>query len=127
MAGVGFTPRRPMAAEDIRNLQVRTCHERRASGGRLGLVLLFDLLLGLVLLGPQRREAVERAHDRRGSCWWRRACRAPSCLELGVAQRTRAIMLTFYVIESQSAAAPGRLLADDAGHSGRGMRPHPRL
>jgi hypothetical protein len=63
MAGVGFTPRRSMAAEDIRNLQVRTCQERRASGGRLGLGLLFDLLLGLVLLGPQRREAVERAHD----------------------------------------------------------------
>jgi hypothetical protein len=51
-------------------------------------------LLGLVLLGPQRREAVERAHDladriggdarveRRG-------------LELGVAQRTRVILITF--------------------------------
>ena len=48
-------------------------------------------------------------------------------VELAVSERTRAIMLTFYVIESQSAAAPGRLLADDAGRSGRGMRPHPRL
>src|SRR5277367_4789520 len=32
-------------------------------GGRLALGLLFGLLLNLVLLGPQRREAVERAHD----------------------------------------------------------------
>src|SRR5258708_39138064 len=59
MAGVGFTPRRSMAAEDIRNLQVRTCQERRALSGRLGLGLPFDLLLGLGLVGPERREARE--------------------------------------------------------------------
>ena len=55
MAGVGFTPRRSMAAEDIRNLQPWTRHPRRASGGRL--VLLF------ILLGHQRREAIQWAHD----------------------------------------------------------------
>src|ERR1700730_15669705 len=55
MAGVGFTPRRSMSGEDIRNLQVWTCQERRSSGGRIGLGLRFDLLLGLVLLGPKRR------------------------------------------------------------------------
>ena len=56
-----------MAAENIRDLQRRTGQERRALGGRLALGLLpgllFDLLLDLVLLGPQRREAIERAHD----------------------------------------------------------------
>src|ERR1700730_821923 len=41
MAGVGFTPRRSMAAEDIRDLQVWTCQERRALSGRRGVGLLF--------------------------------------------------------------------------------------
>src|SRR5262249_34789383 len=67
MAGVGLAPRRSMAAEDIRNLQPWTCQQRRASGWRLGLGLVVSLLLarvfGLVHLGPQWREAVERAHD----------------------------------------------------------------
>jgi hypothetical protein len=67
MAGIGLTPCRSMAAEDIRNLQPWTLQQRRALDGRLGLGLLFgpllDLLLDLVLLVPQRREAIERAHD----------------------------------------------------------------
>src|SRR5262249_43125610 len=63
MAGVGLAPRLAMAAEDIRNLQLWTCQERRALDGRLSLGLFFDLVLDLVLLGPQRREAIERAHD----------------------------------------------------------------
>ena len=36
MAGVGSAPCRAVAAEDIRDLQSRTRHARRASGGRLG-------------------------------------------------------------------------------------------
>jgi hypothetical protein len=40
MAGVGLAPRPAMAAEDIRNLQLWKCQERRALGGRLGLGLL---------------------------------------------------------------------------------------
>ena len=40
-----------MAAEDIRDLQLWSCHPRRALGGRL------------VFLDMQRREAIERAHD----------------------------------------------------------------
>jgi len=61
MAGVGVAPRRSMAAEDIRNLQPWTLQQCRALGGRLGLLL--GLVLDLVLLGPERCEAVERAHD----------------------------------------------------------------
>ncbi len=59
MAGIGFTPRRSMAAEDIRNLQRRARHARRALSRRLVLGLLF----GLVLLGHQRSETIQRAHD----------------------------------------------------------------
>ena len=42
MAGIGLTPRRSMAAEDIRDLQRRTRHARRALGGRLGLLELAE-------------------------------------------------------------------------------------
>ena len=51
MAGIGLAPCRTMIAEDIRNLQLRSYHPRRALGGRL------------VFLDMQRREAIERAHD----------------------------------------------------------------
>jgi hypothetical protein len=54
-AGVGFTPRRSMAAEDIRDLHRWTRHVRRASGGRLS--------SGFIPPGHQRREAIQRAHD----------------------------------------------------------------
>src|ERR1039458_3663461 len=48
MAVIAFTPSRSMVAEDVRNLQNWTCHQRRASSGRL--VLLAD-------------EMIERAGD----------------------------------------------------------------
>ena len=48
MASIGFTPSRPVVAEDVRNLQNWTVHQRRASSGRL--VLLAD-------------EMIERAGD----------------------------------------------------------------
>ena len=59
MAGIGFAPCQAMAAEDIRDLQSWTRHARRALGGRL----VLGLVLGLVLLGHQRSEAIQRAHD----------------------------------------------------------------
>ena len=37
MAGVGLTPSLAMAAEDVRDLQGETSHEKRASGGRFRL------------------------------------------------------------------------------------------
>jgi hypothetical protein len=59
MAGVGSAPCRSMAAEDIRDLQCRARHARRALGWRF----VLGLVLGLLLLGHERSEAVERAHD----------------------------------------------------------------
>jgi hypothetical protein len=50
MAGVGVTPRRSMAAEDIRDLQNRARHARRALGGRRGPLQL-------------QRDMLQRAHD----------------------------------------------------------------
>ena len=50
MAGMGLTPCRAMAAEDIRNLQSWARHRRRASGGWLD---LFEL----------ERDMLQRAHD----------------------------------------------------------------
>jgi hypothetical protein len=48
-----------MVAEDVRDLQRRARHARRALGGRL----VFGLVFGLVLLGRQRSEPIQRAHD----------------------------------------------------------------
>ena len=50
MTGIGTTPSRSMAAENVRNLQNWTGHQRRASGGRL-------VLVGLQI------ETFQRAHD----------------------------------------------------------------
>ena len=50
MAGMGLTPSRAMAAEDIRNLQNRARHKRRASAGWPDL-LQFE------------RDVLQRAHD----------------------------------------------------------------
>jgi hypothetical protein len=50
MAGVGLSPRRTVAAEDIRDLRNRARHARRASGGRSNL-LEFE------------RDMLQRAHD----------------------------------------------------------------
>ena len=50
MAGMGLTPCRTMAAEDIRDLQSRARHKRRASVGWLDLLEL-------------ERDMLQRAHD----------------------------------------------------------------
>ena len=86
MAGMGFAPCQAMAAEDIRNLQSRARHARRASGGRSNLLEL-------------ESDMLQRAHDladrlggdarieRRG-------------IEPGVPEQPRGIMRSFYVIET---------------------------
>jgi hypothetical protein len=50
VAGVGLAPRRSVVAEDIRDLQNRTPHDRRGLCGRL------------VTSGLQRGQAIQRAH-----------------------------------------------------------------
>jgi hypothetical protein len=55
MAGIGPAPCRAVAAKDVRDLQRWRRHASRALSGRPA--------FGLILLGHQRREAVERAHD----------------------------------------------------------------
>ena len=55
MPGVGLTPSRTMAAEDIRDLQDRTRHEKPASGGRFGLGCASRRFLGQVQTKPLQR------------------------------------------------------------------------
>jgi hypothetical protein len=93
MAGIGLAPCLAMAAEDIRNLQPWTCQKRRALGGRLGLGLLLGLVLDLVLLGPQRSEAVERAHDLTDSVGGDAGVQRRR-LQLRMSKRTRVILST---------------------------------
>ena len=45
MAGIGLPPCRTMLAEDIRDLQRRARHARRASGGRRGCLEDFDEMI----------------------------------------------------------------------------------
>ncbi len=79
MAGIGLAPRLAMAAEDIRNLQLWSCHPRRALGGRL------------VFLDMQRREAIERAHDLADGIGGNSGIERRR-LEFGVTKRSRVIM-----------------------------------
>ena len=66
MAGIGLTPCRSMAAEDIRDLQRRTGHRRGRLRRRL-VVLAYIELLARVLLGllARQRQQVEGALDAR--------------------------------------------------------------
>jgi hypothetical protein len=82
MAGIGLAPCRSMAAEDIRNLQLWSCHPRRALGGRL------------VFLDMQRREAIERAHDLANGIGGNTGIERRR-LEFGVPKRPCFIMRTF--------------------------------
>ena len=112
VAAIGFTPGSTVVAEDIRNLQSGTGHERRGLLGRLVL---------LAFLG----QLIERAHhlgDQVGGD----ACVVRGRVEPLVAERTRAIMLTFYVIETQSDAETDRLLAGVARTFLRNAQRYPR-
>jgi hypothetical protein len=83
MAGVSLTPCRPVAAEDIRDLQCRARHARRASGGRR------KLRLGT--LGQQWSDSIQRAHhlaQRVGGD----AGVERGGVELGVPEQSRVIM-----------------------------------
>jgi hypothetical protein len=81
-----------MAAEDIRELQPWTYQRYRALSGRLGLGLLLGLVVDLVLLRPQRREAIEGTHDLVDRVGDARVERRR--LKLGMSKRTRVILST---------------------------------
>jgi hypothetical protein len=87
MAGVGLTPSLAMAAEDIRDLQGETSHEKRASGGRFRLGGALRRDLGQVQIEPLQRagDVADRvdgdARIKRGR------------FQLGVSERTRVMML----------------------------------
>ena len=74
MAGIGFSPCRTMAAEDIRDLQCRARHARRASGRRRGRLKDFD-------------EMIERA-DHLTDRFGRNARVERRGIELGVAEQS---------------------------------------
>jgi hypothetical protein len=87
MAGVGLTPSLAMAAEDIRDLQGETSHEKRASGGRFRLGGALRRDLGQVQIEPlQRAGDVTDRVDGDAGIERRR-------LQFGVAERTRVMML----------------------------------
>src|SRR5450759_4133823 len=80
MAGIGFAPRCPMVAEDIRDLQRWTGHRRYAVGWSL--LPLSLALFGSLWLSWTSYEAATagQAGSRcRRSGRLRRACSAPSC------------------------------------------------
>ena len=86
MAGVGLTPCRAMAAEDIRDLQDRTRHEKPASGGRFGFGGVPRRFLGQVQTKPlQRARHVADRVDGDAGIERRR-------LQFGVAERSRVIV-----------------------------------
>ena len=111
MSGIGSTPVGSMAMEDVGDLQPRAAHRPR---------------LGLGSWPPfgQCYEPVEWAHygpDRGvGNASVKRRC-----VELGVTQRTRGIMRTFYVIEIESSAEWDPMLASGATLSAGDTRPDP--
>jgi hypothetical protein len=74
MAGIGATPSGPVVAEDIRDLQDGSDHGRALCGRR-------------VSPGAQRREAVERAHDRADRVGGHPRTEAGG-LELGMSERS---------------------------------------
>src|SRR5215831_1151610 len=103
MSGIGPAPVGPMAMKNVGDLQPRAAHGRPAT---------------------PRAAASPRSMMRAGraGCPDRDIgdagvkCRS---VELGVAERTRAIMLTFYVIEVESSAARDAMLTNDAALSAR--------
>src|SRR6516165_9656129 len=111
MPVIGATPVGSMAMKDVCDLQPRAAHGRRLDfGSRPPL--------------DQRCQPVERAgygSDRRiGDAGVKRRG-----VELGVTQRTRAIMLTFYVIETESSVGRDPMLAGAARAFVRDTLPGP--
>jgi hypothetical protein len=89
---VGVTPRGPVAAEDVRDLQSWAGHAGPLRRWRSD-----------CSLWDERREPVQRTHDFANEVG-RHLGVARGGVELGMPERTRAIMRAFYVIETESSA-----------------------
>jgi hypothetical protein len=107
-----------MAAEDIRDLQRRAQHARRALGGWLVLGLVF----GLVLLERHRSEAIQGAHDLADRVGGDLEIERGG-LELGMPKRSRVIMRSSYLIENRTSAAWDLVLPVLAVASGQQTSP----
>jgi hypothetical protein len=109
-AVVGMTPSGPVAAEDVRDLQSWAGHAGPLRRGRSDYSLWYE-----------RRQPIQRAHDfanEVGGHLGVARCR----VELGMPERTRAIMLTFYAIETEGSVAKDPMLAG-AARAFRDTRP----
>jgi len=104
VAGVGRTPSRPAVAKDVRHLD-RWPRQRPRSARHLQQNI------------ERARHLAERVDGDAGVERRR--------VELFVSERTRAIMLTFYVIETESSAERDSMLAGGATLSARDTRPGP--
>ena len=111
MPGIGLAPGGPMAVEDVCDLQPRAAHRRRATLR--------------ISASPQ---AAVRPVERAGYVADRGVGDARvkgRGVEFGMAERTRAIMHTFYVIETESSVGRDPMLAGAARALVRDTRPSP--
>jgi hypothetical protein len=81
MAGIGLTPCRTMLAENIRELERRTRHARRALGRRRVRLEVLD-------------EMIERAYHRTQRVGGHLRVKRRG-VELGMAERTRVTLITY--------------------------------
>ena len=111
MPGIGVAPGAPMAVKDVCDLQPRAAHRRRA--------------ILRVSASPQAAVRAGRAAGHVADRGVGDARVKGRGVELGMAERTRAIMRTFYVIETESSVGRDPMLAGAARAFVRDTRPSP--
>jgi hypothetical protein len=111
MPGIGLAPGGPMTVKDVCDLQPRAAHRRRATLR--------------VSASPQAAVRAGRAAGHVADRGIGDARVKGRGVELGMAERTRAIMRTFYVIETASSAERNPMLASGAALSARDTRSGP--
>jgi hypothetical protein len=103
MPGIGLAPGGAMAMKDVCDLKPWAAHGRRLGAG-------YRPFFG------RRREPIERAGHSTDRGVGHAGVKGRG-VELGMAERTRAIMRTFYVIEIESSPERDSMLANDAALS----------
>jgi len=111
MPGIGLAPGRPVAMEDVCDLQPRAAHGRRTTP-RFSVSLRSAVRAGRAAGHSADRGVGDARVKGRG-------------VEFGMAERTRAIMLTFYVIETESSVGRDPMLAGAARAFVRDTLPGP--